>query len=119
MPGNGALRLFGAVLVAASLHGPASTAEARPAPGAKSVPGTLLEYQPLPNAPDGAAAYQVLYRSTGLRGEPIAVSRAIIVPAGPVPSGGRSVVAWRTQPPASSKNVRPRSPACSTARSRA
>jgi pimeloyl-ACP methyl ester carboxylesterase len=45
-------------------------------------------------APAGAQAYRVLYRSTGLRGEPIAVSGVIIVPAGSAPAGGRPVVAW-------------------------
>jgi pimeloyl-ACP methyl ester carboxylesterase len=90
----GAFRFVGAFVLAASLYGPGPTAEARPAPRASSVPGTLLDYQPLPNAPDGATAYRVLYRSTGLRGEPIAISGAIIVPAGPVPPGGRPIVAW-------------------------
>ncbi|MBE7200611.1 MAG: alpha/beta fold hydrolase, partial [Parafilimonas terrae] len=41
-----------------------------------------------------ATASRVLYRSTGLRGEPIAVSGAVIVPDGPVPPGGRPIVAW-------------------------
>jgi hypothetical protein len=45
-------------------------------------------------APAGAAAYRVLYRSTGLRDEPIAVSGIIVVPPGPTPEGGRSIVAW-------------------------
>ncbi len=45
-------------------------------------------------APDGAAAYRVLYRSKGLHDEPIAVSGVVIVPAGPPPPGGRLIVAW-------------------------
>ncbi|HVV92925.1 MAG TPA: lipase family protein [Hyphomicrobiales bacterium] len=36
----------------------------------------------------------MLYRSTGLSGQPIAVSGVVIVPAGPVPPGGRPIVAW-------------------------
>ncbi len=36
----------------------------------------------------------MLYRSTGLQGEPIAVSGVIVVPAGPPPAGGRPIVAW-------------------------
>jgi pimeloyl-ACP methyl ester carboxylesterase len=36
----------------------------------------------------------VLYRSTGLYGEPIAVSGIVIIPASPVPPHGRPVVAW-------------------------
>jgi acetyl esterase/lipase len=45
-------------------------------------------------APGGAATYRVLYRSTGLKGEPVAVSGVVIVPPGPVPAGGRPVIAW-------------------------
>lgn len=98
MPRASAFRLLGGLLLAPCLYGPAPPADARPsavrAASAGSTPGTLLDTQLLPNAPDGAAAYRVLYRSTGLRGEPIAVSGAIIVPAGPVPPGGRPIVAW-------------------------
>jgi len=93
-----AFRSLGALLLAACLYAPAPSADARASAGRTagtgSAPGTLLDVQPLPNAPDGAAAYRVLYRSIGLHGEPIAVSGAIIVPAGPVPPGGRPVVAW-------------------------
>ena len=54
----------------------------------------LIQAQPLPGAPDGATAYRVYYRSTGLHDEPIMVSGMVIVPPGPVPEGGRPVVAW-------------------------
>ena len=57
-------------------------------------PGTIIRSEPFPGAPAGASAFKVLYRSTGLKGEPIAVSGLIVVPAGPVPEGGRRVVAW-------------------------
>jgi acetyl esterase/lipase len=56
--------------------------------------GALVSATPEPGAPLGAAAYRVLYRSTGLRSEPIDVSGTVIVPAGPAPAGGRSIVAW-------------------------
>ncbi len=36
----------------------------------------------------------MLYRSTHLDGEPIAVSGAIFIPPGPAPSGGRDIIAW-------------------------
>jgi hypothetical protein len=36
----------------------------------------------------GARTVRVLYRSTGLKGEPISVSGAVIVPAGTPPQGG-------------------------------
>lgn len=57
-------------------------------------PGTLIRSEPMMFAPAGAQAYRVLYRSTGMRGEPIAVSGVIVVPPGPAPAGGRPIVAW-------------------------
>jgi acetyl esterase/lipase len=57
-------------------------------------PGTLIRSEPMGFAPAGAQAYRVLYRSTGIHGEPIAVSGVIVVPPGPVPASGRPIVAW-------------------------
>lgn len=57
-------------------------------------PGTLIRSELMMFAPAGAQAFRVLYRSTGLRGEPIAVSGVIVVPPGPAPAGGRPIVAW-------------------------
>ena len=57
-------------------------------------PGTLIRQEPMPGAPLDANAYRVLYRSTGLKGEPIAVSGVVVVPSGPAPIGGRPIVAW-------------------------
>jgi acetyl esterase/lipase len=57
-------------------------------------PGTLIRYEPMLFAPAGAHAYRVLYRSTGLSGEPIAVSGVIVVPPGATPAGGRPIVGW-------------------------
>ena len=57
-------------------------------------PGTVIRQEPMRGAPLGAKAYRVLYRSTGLKGEPIAVSGVVIVPPGPAPAGGRPIVAW-------------------------
>lgn len=56
--------------------------------------GGLIRMQPLFGAPATASAYRILYRSTGLRGEPIAVSGVVIIPAGAAPAGGRPIVAW-------------------------
>ncbi|MGD9740774.1 MAG: lipase family protein, partial [Bauldia sp.] len=44
--------------------------------------------------PEGATAHLVLYRSTGLNGEPIAVSGVVIIPNNEVPRDGRPIVAW-------------------------
>jgi hypothetical protein len=42
----------------------------------------------------GGDAFRILYRSTGLNGEPIAVSGAVFIPPGPAPERGRDVIAW-------------------------
>jgi len=57
-------------------------------------PGALIRSQAIWWAPNGTRAYRVLYRSSGLRDEPIAVSGVVIVPDGPAPAGGRKIVAW-------------------------
>jgi acetyl esterase/lipase len=61
---------------------------------AQSGPGTLLQEQEIPGAPFGAAAYHVLYRSTGMDGQPIMVSGIVVIPVDSVPPGGRPIVAW-------------------------
>ncbi|HEY0911097.1 MAG TPA: hypothetical protein VGD75_12780, partial [Bradyrhizobium sp.] len=40
-------------------------------------PGTLISSEPM-FGPVGAEAYRILYRSTGLHGEPIAVSGVVV-----------------------------------------
>src|ERR1700761_7405261 len=57
-------------------------------------PGTLVRQEVIDGAPLGATAYRVLYRSTGMKGEPIFVSGVVIVPEGDPPPGGRPIVAW-------------------------
>lgn len=57
-------------------------------------PGSLIRAEPYLLGPANARAHRVLYRSTGLRNEPIAVSGVVIVPDTPMPDGGRPVVAW-------------------------
>ena len=60
-------------------------------------PGTIIRIWPLEGGGPASAradAFRILYRSTGLKGEPIAVSGAIFVPHGAAPSGGRDVIAW-------------------------
>lgn len=61
---------------------------------AAGTPGSIIRMEPMDGAPLGASAYRVLYRSTGVHGEPIAVSGVIVVPAGPAPAEGRPIVAW-------------------------
>jgi pimeloyl-ACP methyl ester carboxylesterase len=57
-------------------------------------PGTLVRQEVIEGAPLGATAYRVLYRSTGMKGEPIFVSGVVIVPQGDPPPEGRPIVAW-------------------------
>lgn len=58
-------------------------------------PGSIIRQEPMNlAAPFGASVTRVLYRSTGLHDEPIAVSGVVIVPAGPSPAGGRPMIAW-------------------------
>ena len=57
-------------------------------------PGSLIRDEVTNDDRKGATDYRVLYRSTGMHGEPIAVSGTIIVPVGPAPAGGRPIVAW-------------------------
>ncbi|SFM93052.1 lipase family protein [Variovorax sp. OV329] len=61
---------------------------------AQGARGSMIRAEPMGGAPEGSRAWRILYRSTGLAGEPIAVSGVIVVPDGPAPAGGRPVVAW-------------------------
>jgi acetyl esterase/lipase len=63
-------------------------------PAGAGAPGTIIAQEDMPGAAEGASATRVLYRSTGLHGEAIAVSGVIIVPAGQPPAGGWPVIAW-------------------------
>jgi acetyl esterase/lipase len=59
------------------------------------VPGTIIRREPmLLPAPFGASAFRILYRSTGLHDEPVAVSGVVVIPASPAPATGRPIVAW-------------------------
>jgi alpha-beta hydrolase superfamily lysophospholipase len=58
------------------------------------LPGTIIRQEPMRFAPAAASAYRILYRSTGIHDESIAVSEMVIVPNGPGPAGGRPIVAW-------------------------
>ena len=58
-------------------------------------PGSIIRIEPWDlHTAYWVNAYRILYRSTGLDGQPIAVSAAVIIPQFPVPAGGRPVVAW-------------------------
>ncbi len=58
-------------------------------------PGSIIRKEPLKfGLFVDAEAWRVLYRSTGIHGEPIAVSGMVIVPRGLPSAGGRPIVGW-------------------------
>lgn len=57
-------------------------------------PGSVIKTEAMGDSWFGARAVRVLYRSTGLKGKPIAVSGAVIIPGGSPPPGGWPVVGW-------------------------
>ena len=67
---------------------------APPEPIPAGKPGDLLRVEPVADGPEGARSWRILYQSTGMKGEPVAVSAMLVVPDGPAPAAGRDVVAW-------------------------
>jgi pimeloyl-ACP methyl ester carboxylesterase len=63
-----------------------------PLPGAE--PGSVIRSEPIASAPMGTTAWRLLYHSRDLAGDDIPVSGVLIVPDGPAPPGGRTVVSW-------------------------
>jgi acetyl esterase/lipase len=84
------LALLGGGLVC----GPASAADFYDVSEAELAgePGTIIRTAPLEVYPPGVRGYRVLYRSTGLNGEPIAVSGVIAIPG--KKAANRPIVAW-------------------------
>jgi dipeptidyl aminopeptidase/acylaminoacyl peptidase len=90
--------MLAAAIFSLSAHATAASAQTSFYEAPKSLlagqPGTLVRQEIIEGAPLGATAYRVLYRSTGIKGEPIFVSGVVIVPQGDPPPGGRPIVAW-------------------------
>src|SRR6202167_259700 len=83
-----------AVALSADAHAQSAFYDASPDQIA-GPPGTIIRQERmLAPAPVGATAYRVLYRSTGLDNEPIAVSGVVVVRDRAAPAGGRPIVAW-------------------------
>jgi hypothetical protein len=116
---NPAIAAFAAIGLAFALEKPAVAQSAfyRAAPHEIPGPaGTIIRSDPMAESPAGAKAYRVLYRSRGLRNEPIAVSGVITVPLGPPPPGGRKVWPGRIRRPASPRAAVRRCPRRFTSR---
>lgn len=56
-------------------------------------PGDIVRSEPI-DAPAGARAWKVLYRSTDVGGAGIEVSGIVVAPDSPAPDAGRPVVSW-------------------------
>ena len=67
-----------------------------PNPLPKGKPGTIIRSQPLTNAPAGSRGWRILYHSTGLKGEDIAVSGMVFAPSSTAKSKvkARPIVSW-------------------------
>jgi hypothetical protein len=58
-------------------------------------PGAILRVWPQAGGSvENATAYRIIYRSTGMNGEPIAVSGAVLFRDAASPRGKRDIVAW-------------------------
>ena len=66
---------------------------AQPQPLPDGPPGTLVRSEPLAADVAGGQTYRILYTSTGLGDEPIAVSGVVVVP-GTTPAANASIMAW-------------------------
>lgn len=88
----GALALLATACLPATAQTAFYTADA--AQIAEGSAGSLIHNAKQDEAPFGGSKYLVLYRSVGLKGEPIAVSGMVFVPPGTMPDGGWPIVAW-------------------------
>lgn len=89
-----AMALFGGLSAAGAAQAQYTPFYAASAAELAGPPGSVIRSERIHNAPWGSTGYRVLYRSTGLNGEPIAVSGVMVVPDGQPPQGGFPVIAW-------------------------
>jgi pimeloyl-ACP methyl ester carboxylesterase len=78
-----------------------------PAPVAPGSPGELIRSERIAGAPFGTTAWRIVYHSRDLAGRDIPVSGVVIVPSGPAPLGGRTVVAWAHPTTGAAQNCAP------------
>ncbi len=65
-----------------------------PEPLPQGEPGTIIRQEPLPSSlPEGAQAWRVMYLSTDLEGDAIAVTGTVVAPTGPS-AEPRHIIAW-------------------------
>lgn len=63
-------------------------------PSEPQKPGTLVRSETAVGGPRGATAWRILFWSTDLHDVPVLNSGMLVVPEGPAPAGGRTVVSW-------------------------
>lgn len=63
-------------------------------PSTPQKPGTLVRSETAVGAPHGSTAWRILFWSTDLRGAAVLNSGMLVVPSGPAPAGGRTIVSW-------------------------
>lgn len=66
----------------------------QPAGAAEGAPGTLVKSEVLAGVPFDARGWRLMYRSTDVHGQPVVVTGVLVVPLGPPPASGRTVVSW-------------------------
>jgi acetyl esterase/lipase len=91
---RGAVTAALAIGLGLELRQEAQAAEGVGASEIRGKPGSIVRVWPLIGGGPGGDAFRILYRSKGLKGEPILVSGAIYIPPGTPPPGGRNVIAW-------------------------
>ena len=104
MIGKSRVTCAGAAVLSAALILSAGLAAADPMPGPfydasqkelAGPPGSIIRAERLPDSPVWYTTnYRILYRSTGLNGEPIGVSGLMVVPNAAPPPGGHPILAW-------------------------
>ncbi|KAA9108517.1 alpha/beta fold hydrolase [Microbacterium rhizomatis] len=67
---------------------------AQPSPVPAGAPGDLVKADELLGAPLAARAWRIMYHSRDLNGADVLVTGVVVVPLGPAPAGGRTVVSW-------------------------
>ncbi len=64
-------------------------------PAASRPPASvLISASPVADAPAGAQAFRIRYRTTTGNGAPVEATGIVVIPAGRAPAGGRDIVAW-------------------------
>jgi pimeloyl-ACP methyl ester carboxylesterase len=65
-----------------------------PDPVPAGAPGDIVRSEKILEAPSDSEAWRVLFHSTDVHGADIVVSGVVVVPATPMPEGGRPVLSW-------------------------